>query len=83
MSRRKKNLRAFMHQNINPTIEEAWDAAWIGAQKHYHSKTMQELEEHIAKLQEELNLCHRIIRYGITSSAKAAYVYDIDIDEDK
>ena len=44
MSRRKKNLRAFLHQNPTPTIEDAWDAAWDGAQKHYHSKTMNKLE---------------------------------------
>ena len=44
MSRRKKNLRAFLHQTPNPTIEQAWAAAWEGAQKHYHSKRMNELE---------------------------------------
>ena len=50
MSRRKKNLRAFLHSNPAPTVEEAWAAAWEGAQKHYHSKTIRELEAKLERL---------------------------------
>lgn len=52
MSRRKKNLRAFLYQNPDATIEQAWDSAWEGAQKHYHSKTMNELQQQLAVIAE-------------------------------
>lgn len=55
MSRRKKNLRAFLYQNENPTIEQAWDAAWEGAQKIYHSQSMQALEAELKVHLENLN----------------------------
>lgn len=55
MSRRKKNLRAFLHQLTSPTIEQAWDAAWISAQKRHHTKNMQELERNLGVLSDEVH----------------------------
>lgn len=52
MSRRKKNLRAFLHQNPNPTIEQAWDSAWEGAQKRYHAKRIAELEAKLERMEQ-------------------------------
>lgn len=55
MSRRKRNLRAFLHQNPDATVEQAWDAAWEGAQKRYHSKTMNDLQQQLAALREAVD----------------------------
>lgn len=54
MSRQSKNLRAFLYNNPNATIEQAWAAAWEGAQKVYHSKTMNEYKDRIAILEAQL-----------------------------
>lgn len=47
MSRKNKTLRAFLHQTQNPTIEQAWDAAWKHAQKKFHAKSMQAMEKQL------------------------------------
>jgi len=57
MSRKNKTLRAFLHQNNNPTIEQAWDCAWKGAQKEFHARSMQEMEVKIEKLVDLLGQC--------------------------
>ncbi|AMD43449.1 hypothetical protein ZC03_072 [Pseudomonas phage ZC03] len=54
MSRKTRALRVFLHQNKNPTIKEAWDAAWKRAQKVFHARSMQNLEEKLASTQAEL-----------------------------
>lgn len=54
MSRKNKTLRAFLHQNDNPTIEQAWDHAWKGAQKEFHARSMQDMEAKIDRLTEAL-----------------------------
>lgn len=54
MSRKNKTLRAFLHQNQNPTIEQAWDAAWKHAQKIFHARSMQDLEERFEVAQAEV-----------------------------
>lgn len=54
MSRKNKNLRAFLHQNPEPTIEQAWDAAWHGAQKTFHARSMQEMRGQVDRLREAL-----------------------------
>ena len=61
MSRRKQNLRAFLHQMPNATVEQAWDAAWEGAQKRYHSRTMQELEAENAELRNIIETYDRTV----------------------
>ena len=53
MSRKNKILRAFLYQNPNPTIEQAWDAAWKHAQKTFHARSMRDMEKQIADLQAE------------------------------
>lgn len=60
MSRKNKTLRAFLHQTRNPTIEQAWDAAWKHAQKTFHARSMQDMEERLADTQAE---CERLARY--------------------
>ncbi len=56
MSRKNKTLRAFLHQNQNPTIEQVWDAAWKHAQKTFYARSMQDMEKQIADLQAERDL---------------------------
>lgn len=53
MSRKNKTLRAFLHQTRNPTIEQTWDAAWRHAQKAFHARSMQDMEEKLADAQAE------------------------------
>ena len=53
MSRQKHNLRAFLHNKPNATVEQAWAAAWKGAQKAYHSKTMNAYKDRVATLEAE------------------------------
>lgn len=52
----RKTLRAFLYQNENPTIEQAWDAAWKHAQKTFHARSMRDMEKQIADLQAERDL---------------------------
>lgn len=59
MSRKNKNLRAFLHQNPSPTIEQAWDSAWSGAQKTFHARSMQEMRMQVDRLREALD---RLVR---------------------
>lgn len=53
MSRKNKTLRAFLHQTQDPTIKQAWDAAWKHAQKKFHAKSMQAMEKQLATAQAE------------------------------
>ena len=53
MSRKNKTLRSFLHQNQNPTIEQAWDTAWKHAQKKFHARSMQDMEKQVSDLQAE------------------------------
>lgn len=53
MSRKNKILRAFLHQNQHPTVEQAWNVAWKHAQKTFHAQSMQDMEKQIADLQAE------------------------------
>jgi hypothetical protein len=57
MSRKNKYLRAFLHQNKNPTIEGAWNTAWKHAQKTFHSRSMQDMEARIDRLESALRDC--------------------------
>ncbi len=54
MSRKNKTLRAFLHQNPNLILKQAWDAAWKHAQKSLHARSMQDLEKQVADLQAEV-----------------------------
>lgn len=64
MSRKNKNLRAFLHQNPKPTIEQAWDAAWHGAQKTFHARSMQEARSRIEELRDLVRRIHDELQYG-------------------
>lgn len=57
MSRKNKILRAFLHQTQSPTIEQAWDTAWEHAQKTFHARSMQDMEERLDAAQAE---CERL-----------------------
>ena len=51
MSRKNKNLRAFLYQNPDATVEEAWDAAWANHQGQFASRKHEEQQARIAELQ--------------------------------
>jgi|GEM_PF-3614158 len=57
MSRKNKYLRAFLHHNESPTIEDAWNAAWRHAQKTFHTRSMQDMEARIESLESALRDC--------------------------
>jgi len=65
VSRKNKNLRAFLHQNPEPTIEQAWDSAWHGAQKTFHARSMQEMRGQVDRLREALRKITR--PHGVTA----------------
>lgn len=71
MSRKNKNFRAFMFLNADrfPTTAETWNAAWEGAQKHYHTKRMQEFERQLAALRKALE---SVAYYGLDDCELAA-----------
>lgn len=54
MSRKTRAFRVFLHQNQNPTVKQAWDAAWKRAQKIFHARSMQDMEEKLAAAQAEI-----------------------------
>ena len=55
MSRRKKNLRAFMHNRESlPTVTDTWNAAWESAQGIYASTKHNEQQARIEELEVEL-----------------------------
>lgn len=57
MSRKTRAFRVFLHQNQNPTIKQTWDTAWKRAQKIFHARSMQDMEEKLAAAQAE---CERL-----------------------
>lgn len=71
MSRKNKTLRAFLHQNQNPTIEQAWDAAWKHAQKTFHARSMQSMEEKLAAVQAEVEALRAEVEDYRTNGAAA------------
>src|SRR5690625_6410916 len=44
-----------------PTIEQAWDAAWKHAQKTFHARSMQDMEEQLAAAQAECEKLRDIV----------------------
>jgi len=52
MSRKNKNFRAFIHQNPDANVQDAWDAAWKNRQDKFRSLTMQDLQEENVRLRD-------------------------------
>ena len=51
MSRKNKTLRAFLHQNPNPTTQEIWNAAWKAQGNKAYSLKIQQLEATIERIE--------------------------------
>lgn len=73
MSRKNKNLRAFLYQNPRPTTEQTWDAAWSGAQKTFHAQSMQEVRGQVDRLREALEDALEAWNYGESVNQTDAY----------
>lgn len=80
MSRKNKTLRAFLHQNQNPTIEQAWNAAWKHAQKKFHARSMQDMEKQVAALQAENERLREALRgmVGIIDDSSGVVGYHLN-----
>jgi len=55
MSRKNKTLRAFLHQNPNPTTQEIWNAAWKAQGNKAYSLKIQQLEATIERIRAKAN----------------------------
>jgi hypothetical protein len=73
MSRKNKTLRAFLHQNSEPTIQQAWDAAWKAQGDKAYSLKIQGLEsekEHSDEMVDRLATRIQDVRKAV-----ADYIY--------
>ena len=50
MGKKAKNFRAWLYQNPNGTIEDAWNAAWEGQNALQYSQTIQGKDAEIERL---------------------------------